>query len=103
MSSLFEEDMQPCAKVQASSSVVPLGSSVSASCVIGDSCPLVIRQGAAIEWHLDQYSLPSSSSTGEGCAVSEVLIPNFNLSRASLVCSIQGQVVGGVTIRAGCK
>lgn len=102
MSSLFEEGTQPCAKVQTSSSVVPLGSSVSASCIIGDSC-LIIRQGAAIEWRLDNNLLPSSSSTSEGGPVSEVFLPNFKLSRASLICSIQGEVVGGVEIKAGCE
>lgn len=98
-----EKDTQPCAKVQTSSLVVPLGSPVSASCVIGDSCPLVLQQDDAIEWQLDQYTLPSSPSTGEGGRVSKVFIPSFNLSRAFLICSIQGHVVGGVEIRAGCK
>ncbi|XP_056900960.1 granulocyte colony-stimulating factor receptor isoform X1 [Takifugu flavidus] len=95
-------DTLPCAKVQTSSFVVPLGGSVSASCVIRDSCPLVSQQGGGvIEWQLDGYALPSSSSTREGERASRVLIPSFNLSRAFLTCNIQAQVVGGVEIRAG--
>lgn len=99
----LEGDTQPCAEVQTSSSVVLLGSPVSASCVIRDSCLLVIHQGAVIEWQLDNHTLHNSSSTSEGGKVSKVYIPSFTLPRAFLTCSIQAQVVGGVKIRAGCE
>nr|XP_046254767.1 granulocyte colony-stimulating factor receptor [Scatophagus argus]XP_046254768.1 granulocyte colony-stimulating factor receptor [Scatophagus argus] len=99
-----EADMQPCAKVQTSSSVVPLGSPVTATCVIRNGCPLLIGQAVRVEWRLDNHFLPNSSVANESITVSEVVIPNFNHTRASLTCCVQTspvQVVGGVEIRAG--
>lgn len=98
--------MQPCAKVQTSSSVVPLGSPVTATCVIRDDCPLVIGQAVHIEWRLDDGFIPSSPEASESGMISKVVIPNFNHSRAFLTCCVQAspiQVVGGVEIRAGCE
>uniref|UniRef100_A0A7N6AG06 Colony stimulating factor 3 receptor (granulocyte) n=1 Tax=Anabas testudineus TaxID=64144 RepID=A0A7N6AG06_ANATE len=98
------EDVQPCAKVQTSSSVVPLGSPVTATCVIRDDCPLVIGQAVHIEWRLDDGFIPSSPEASESGMISKVVIPNFNHSRAFLTCCVQAspiQVVGGVEIRAG--
>lgn len=42
----------------------------------------------------------------ENGTISEVVIPNFSLSREFLTCYVQAssiQVVGGVEIRAGCE
>ena len=103
---MLEGDRQPCAKVQASSSVVALGSSVTATCVISDSCPLLIEEAAQIKWRIDNRFLPSDLVTSEGTRVSKVVIPNVNVSRAFLTCCVQAsplQVVGGVEIRAGCE
>ncbi|XP_076592347.1 granulocyte colony-stimulating factor receptor [Chaetodon auriga] len=99
-----EDVMQPCAKVQTSSSVVPLGSPVTATCVIRDSCPLVIGQAVQIEWRLGNRFLPSSPVANESATVSEVVIPSFNHTRAFLTCCVQAspaQVAAGVEIRAG--
>ncbi|XP_070768159.1 granulocyte colony-stimulating factor receptor [Enoplosus armatus] len=99
-----EDGIQPCAEVQTSSSVVPLGSPVTATCVIRDSCPLVIGQAVHIEWRLGDRFLPSSPVANESGRVSELLIPSFNHTRAILTCCVQAspvQVVGGVEIRAG--
>ncbi|XP_074509200.1 granulocyte colony-stimulating factor receptor-like isoform X1 [Sebastes fasciatus] len=99
-----EDDIQPCAKVQTSSSVVPLGSPVKATCVIRDDCPLVIGQAVHIEWRLGDRFLPSSPVANESDRVSEVVIPSFNHTRELLKCCVQGsppQVVAGVEIRAG--
>ncbi|KAM7383147.1 hypothetical protein PAMP_002829 [Pampus punctatissimus] len=99
-----EDDMQPCAKVQTPSSVVPLGSPVTATCVIRDDCPVVIGQAVHIEWRLGDHFLPSSTIASESGRVSEVVIPSFNHTRAFLTCCVQAspiQIVGGVEIRAG--
>lgn len=99
-----EGDIQPCAKVQASRSVVPLGSPVTATCVIRDSCRLLIGQDVHIRWRLDDRFLPSSPAANGSSRVSDVVIPSFNHTRAFLTCCVQAspiQVVGGVEIRAG--
>ncbi|XP_019122695.2 granulocyte colony-stimulating factor receptor [Larimichthys crocea] len=99
-----EDDRQPCAKVQTSSPVVPLGSPVTATCIIRDSCPVVIGQAVHIQWRLDNRFLPSSTVANESGRVSEVVIPSFNHTRGSLTCCVQASsllVVGGVDIRAG--
>ncbi|KAA8591763.1 hypothetical protein FQN60_017137 [Etheostoma spectabile] len=99
-----ENDIQPCAEVQTSSSVVPLGSPVTATCIIRDSCHLVIGQAVHIEWRLGDHSLPGSPVANESSRFSEVVIPSFNHTREFLTCCIQAspvQVVGGVEIRAG--
>ncbi|XP_020489152.1 granulocyte colony-stimulating factor receptor isoform X1 [Labrus bergylta] len=99
-----EDDVEPCATVQSSSSVVPLGSNVTATCVIREDCPLAIGQAVHIEWHLGSRFLPSSPGANDSSRVSQVVVPSFNHTRAFLTCSVRGspaQVVGGVQIRAG--
>ncbi|XP_036931307.1 granulocyte colony-stimulating factor receptor [Acanthopagrus latus] len=99
-----EDDMQPCAKVQTSSSVVPLGSPVRATCVIREDCPAFVGQDVHIEWRLEDRLLPSSPAANQSSRVSEVVIPSFNHTRASLTCCVQAspaQVLAGVEIRAG--
>ncbi|XP_051262889.1 granulocyte colony-stimulating factor receptor [Dicentrarchus labrax] len=99
-----EDGIQPCAEVQTSSSAVPLGSPVTATCVITDACPLVIGQAVHIVWMLGDRFLPSSSVSNESGRVSEVVIQSFNHTREFLTCCVQAspvQVVGGVEIRAG--
>lgn len=99
-----ENITRPCAQLQTSSSVVPIGSPVTATCVISEDCPLAIGQAVHTEWHLGDRLVPSSPVANTSGRVSEAVIPSFNDSRAFLTCSIQGsptQVVAGVEIRAG--
>lgn len=99
-----EDAVQPCAKVQTSSSVVALGSPVSATCVIREDCPLALGPTVRIDWRLDNRVLPNSSVVNESSRISQVVIPNFNSTRAFLTCCILTspmQIVGGVEIRAG--
>ncbi|XP_039974588.1 granulocyte colony-stimulating factor receptor isoform X2 [Xiphias gladius] len=99
-----EDVIQRCANIQTSSSVVPLGSPVTATCVIRDDCLLVIGQAVHIEWRLGEQFIPSSPVDSESGRASEVVIPSFNHTRAFLTCCFQAspvQVVGGVEIRAG--
>ncbi|XP_058504672.1 granulocyte colony-stimulating factor receptor [Solea solea] len=99
-----EGAIQPCAKIQASNSVVPLGSPVTATCVIRDDCLQVVGQGVQIEWHLGSEIIPSSPLVSESSKASQVVVRSFNHTRAFLTCCIQAsptQVVAGVEIRAG--
>uniref|UniRef100_A0A667Z0B2 Colony stimulating factor 3 receptor n=1 Tax=Myripristis murdjan TaxID=586833 RepID=A0A667Z0B2_9TELE len=97
------DEMLPCASVQTSSSVVVLGSPVTATCVIRDGCPLARGQAVHIEWHLGQRLVPSSPAANDS-RTSMVVIPSFNDTMAYLTCCVQAspcQIVGGVAIRAG--
>ncbi|KAM9797834.1 granulocyte colony-stimulating factor receptor-like [Neosynchiropus ocellatus] len=102
---VFDDGTEPCATVWTNSSLVPLGSPVTAICVIRDGCPLVSGQTGHIQWRLGNRSLPDSSvRTENGAEVSEVNIQSFNHSKAFLTCSLQvstPMVLGGVVIRAG--
>ncbi|XP_018555599.1 granulocyte colony-stimulating factor receptor [Lates calcarifer] len=96
-----EDVIQPCVTIQTSGSVVPLGSRVTATCVIRDDCLLGTGH---IEWRLGDRFIPSSPVSSESGRVSEVVIPSFNHTREFLTCCLQAspiQVVGGVEIRAG--
>ena len=99
----LEDNTQPCAKIHTSSSVVPLGSPLTATCVIREDCPL--GQAVHIEWRLGNRFIPSSAVANESDRVSQAVISSFNHTRALLTCSIQAsdQVVAGVEIRAGCE
>ncbi|KAM9309866.1 granulocyte colony-stimulating factor receptor isoform 1-T3 [Pholidichthys leucotaenia] len=99
-----EEEIQPCAKMQTSSSVVPLGSPVTATCVIREDCPLITGRDDRIEWRLGDSVISTSPGANESSRVSRAVISSFNHTRAILTCSIQAsvnQVVAGVEIRAG--
>ncbi|KAG7216874.1 hypothetical protein INR49_001528 [Caranx melampygus] len=99
-----EDVIQPCANIRTSSSVVPLGSPVTATCVIREDCLPVTGQAVHIEWRLGDRFVPSSPVVNESSRVSEVVIPSFNHTRAFLTCCLQTspvQVAGGVEIRAG--
>ncbi|XP_035018900.1 granulocyte colony-stimulating factor receptor [Hippoglossus stenolepis] len=99
-----EDVRRPCAHIQTPSSVVALGSPVTATCVISDNCLQAIGQAVRVEWRLGGRLLPSSPAANQSDRVSEVVIPSFNHTRAFLTCCVQtspSQVVGGVEIRAG--
>ncbi|XP_072317041.1 granulocyte colony-stimulating factor receptor [Eucyclogobius newberryi] len=99
-----EDAVQPCAEVKTSSSVVVVGSSVSASCTVREDCPIPIPPSVPLEWQLDGKGLPSSSVANQSGSTSTVVIPNFNSTTAVLTCTVQTsppQIVGGVQIRTG--
>ncbi|KAJ7985228.1 hypothetical protein DPEC_G00349910 [Dallia pectoralis] len=108
-----ENDWSPCAVVHPSSTLVALGSTVTASCLIRDDCPIAKGQAIRVVWKLDQRSLAEDNESDRGkpaAAVkggwnSTVVIPSFTDTRAVLTCSILhaslSQIVGGVEIRAG--
>lgn len=95
----------PCAWVRASSTVVPLGSPVTATCEVSEGCHLFSQRDLHLDWQLENSIIPDGVVTTESGQLSRIFIPNFNYTRAFLVCLAQGsppQVVGGVQIRAGC-
>ncbi|XP_017270764.1 granulocyte colony-stimulating factor receptor [Kryptolebias marmoratus] len=98
-----DNDTELCAKIHIWSSVVPLGSPVSATCVIRKDCPLVIGQAVQIEWRLGSHLVPGSPVANESDRVSRVVISSFNHTKAVLTCWIKAtsQIVAGMEIRAG--
>uniref|UniRef100_A0A7N8YLA3 Colony stimulating factor 3 receptor n=1 Tax=Mastacembelus armatus TaxID=205130 RepID=A0A7N8YLA3_9TELE len=98
----IEDDIQSCAKVQTASAVVPLGSPVTATCIIRDDCPLATGQD--VQWRLNDRLIPGISVASDSGRIYKVAISDFNHTRAFLTCCVQAspiQVVGGVEIRAG--
>ncbi|CAL9705127.1 unnamed protein product [Knipowitschia caucasica] len=99
-----DNEVQLCAEVQASRSVVVLGSAVWASCTTTEHCPVPIAPSLPMGWHLNGALLPHGSVTSDGNRTSTVVIANFSRPMASLTCSVltsPPQIVGGVQIRAG--
>ncbi|MED6291214.1 hypothetical protein CHARACLAT_021156, partial [Characodon lateralis] len=98
-----EGDSEPCAKIHTSSSVVPLGSPVTATCNIREDCLVGLGQAVDIEWRLGSELILSSPAANESNRVSRVVLSSFNYTRAALICCIRAssQVVAGVEIRAG--
>lgn len=104
-SSFSEGVAGPCARLQASSSVVPLGSPVTATCEVREGCHLFSQGNLHLDWRLDDRLVLDSVVIHQSGLVSQIVIPNFNYTRGFLVCLAQGsslQVVGGVQIKAGC-
>ena len=98
-------DAELCAEVQVSSSLVRLGSAVTATCIIREDCPQLAGQAAHIQWHLENRLIPGSPAANDSSRVSTTVVSSFNLTRAVLTCSIRdrGQPEAGVVIRAGCE
>lgn len=98
-------DTEPCATIRIWSTVVHLGSPVSATCVIRKNCPLVIGQAVQIEWHVGSRSVPGSPVADESDWVSRVVVSSFNHTKAVLTCGIKAtsQIVAGKEIQAGCE
>lgn len=104
-SSFSEGVAGPCARVRASSTVVPLGSPVTATCEVREGCHLFSQGNLHLDWRLEDQPIHDSVVTNQRDLVSQIVIPNFNYTRGFLVCLARGsssQVVGGVQIRAGC-
>lgn len=104
-SSFSEGAAGPCAWVRASSSVVPLGSPVTATCEVSEGCHLFSQPDLHLDWRLENRLIPDGVVATESGRLSRIVIPNFNYTRAFLVCLARGspsQVVGGLQIRAGC-
>ncbi|TSK34915.1 Granulocyte colony-stimulating factor receptor [Bagarius yarrelli] len=102
---LFPGNVQasPCAEVNSSSSLVPFGSPVTASCYIKDcQQQLEKKQDFLIKWKKNAHFIPSSKASKNN--VNEILISNFTDTQVVLECLIcdqnNCQVVGGVVIKA---
>ncbi|KAK3551617.1 hypothetical protein QTP70_020825, partial [Hemibagrus guttatus] len=101
---LFPKDIRvsPCAVVNSSSTVVPFGSAVTASCYIKEECQLEKKQDFIIRWKKNAQFIPSTKASQKN--VNEIHISNFTDKQAVLECFICDHsicnVVGGVLIRA---
>lgn len=98
-----------CASVAVGSSVVPLGSTITASCTIRSKLCRGLEQGKVqITWMLDNEPMAGSQHQGPGgTEVSNLTLPRFNRTQAKLWCWVEWnrtkQRVGMAEIRAGCK
>ncbi|MBN3272210.1 CSF3R factor, partial [Polyodon spathula] len=96
-----------CGEVSVESPVVVLGSSVTASCEIGDNCAFFDGQDIQIEWRLNNGVIPKSQYTNQTIRKSNLTIPCFNTTQGYLSCFVvlhrQAQLVALVQITAGCK
>ncbi|NXW41150.1 CSF3R factor, partial [Nyctiprogne leucopyga] len=96
-----------CALVAVGSPVVPLGSSVTASCTIWTKLCRGLEQGKVqITWMLDNEPMAGSQCQGPGgTEVSNLTLPQFNRAQAKLWCWVEWngtkQRVGMAEIRAG--
>ncbi|KAM6045541.1 granulocyte colony-stimulating factor receptor isoform 1-T2 [Chlamydotis macqueenii] len=96
-----------CASVAVGSPVVPLGSTVTASCTIRRELCRGLEQGKVrIAWMLDNEPVAGSQHQGPGgTEVSNLTLPQFNRTQAKLWCCVEWngtkQRVGMVEIRAG--
>ncbi|PKU35363.1 granulocyte colony-stimulating factor receptor [Limosa lapponica baueri] len=97
-----------CATVAVGSPIVPLGSSVTASCTIrSELCRGLERGKIRITWMLDNEPMAGSQQRGpSGMEVSNLTLPQFNRTQAKLWCWLEWngtkQRVGMAEIRAGC-
>ncbi|KAF5901443.1 granulocyte colony-stimulating factor receptor, partial [Clarias magur] len=92
----------PCAEVNSSSTMVPFGSAVTASCFINEECSLTKNHNFHIKWNKNAHFFTSSKGIQKN--VYEIFISNFNDTKAVLECFICSddncQVVGAVEIKA---
>lgn len=96
---------EPCARVRASSTLVPLGSPVTATCRVSESCSLLSQHRLQLAWQLNDRIITDGVTTADGGRLSQIVIPNFNLTVAALEClngSSNPLVLAGVLIKATC-
>ncbi|RXM96754.1 Interleukin-6 receptor subunit beta [Acipenser ruthenus] len=94
-----------CGEVSIESPVVVLGSSVTASCEIGDNCTFFDGQDIQIEWRLNDDLIPKSQYTNQSSRKSNLTIPCFNTTQGYLSCFVvlhgQAQLADVIQITAG--
>ncbi|XP_066191543.1 granulocyte colony-stimulating factor receptor isoform X1 [Sylvia atricapilla] len=96
-----------CALVTLDSPIVPLGSTVTASCTVhGELCHGLEQGKIRISWMLDNKPVAGSQRQGPGgTEVSNLTLPRFNHTQAKLWCCVEWngtkQRVGMTEIRAG--
>ncbi|KAI5614156.1 granulocyte colony-stimulating factor receptor, partial [Silurus asotus] len=92
-----------CAEVNSSSTVVPLGSAVSASCYIKKECTLTQTRSFSIEWKRNAQFIHRSNASQKN--VYDVHITNLTDMQNVLECFVcdydNCNIVGAVEIRAG--
>ncbi|KAJ8340845.1 hypothetical protein SKAU_G00331360 [Synaphobranchus kaupii] len=95
----------PCAEIHVQAPVVVLGSSLKASCLVPEGCPLVHGRNIRIEWRLNGRIIAGQTPANQSNRISTVSVPSFSDTRADLTCCVclegKCQIVEGKKITAG--
>nr|XP_023676945.1 granulocyte colony-stimulating factor receptor isoform X1 [Paramormyrops kingsleyae] len=95
----------PCAQVRVPANTVHLGSSISATCILSDGCPLAQGRDVRVEWRLNGRHLPAGRPANQSARSYDVVVPSFTDARGDLICCVRTgtecQEVAGVTVQAG--
>lgn len=91
-----------CGEVNTSASVVAVGSSISASCLINNECPLTKGKEFRVEWKINNHLVPTNLTYLERNGTYAAFIPNILGTSAEITCGIcvdtNCQIVGGSII-----
>ncbi|KAA0703581.1 hypothetical protein E1301_Tti020271 [Triplophysa tibetana] len=77
-----------CGKVNTSASVVAVGSSISASCLINNECPLTKGKEFRVEWKINNHLVPTNLTYLERNGTYAASIPNILGKSAEITCGI---------------
>ncbi|XP_048880897.1 granulocyte colony-stimulating factor receptor isoform X2 [Brienomyrus brachyistius] len=95
----------PCAQVWVPANTVHLGSSVSATCILSDDCPLAQGQDVQVAWRLNGRHLPAGRPANQSARSYDVVVPSFTDAWGDLTCCVhtetECQEVAGVKVQAG--
>ncbi|XP_030074348.1 granulocyte colony-stimulating factor receptor isoform X2 [Microcaecilia unicolor] len=102
---LLLKGVQPCAQVSLESPIVPVGSPVTATCTVRNSC-IDLEEEIQILWKLDEEYLPETEQNNSSWGIgSRVTLHSFNRTRGMLSCYAAGtgipQLMDRVEIRTG--
>lgn len=92
-----------CGEVNTSASVVAVGSSISASCLIHSDCPLTKGKEFRVEWKINNHLVPSNLTYSERNGTYGVFIPHILGMSADIACQVcvktNCQIVDGSIIK----
>ncbi|XP_056618674.1 granulocyte colony-stimulating factor receptor isoform X2 [Triplophysa dalaica] len=91
-----------CGEVNTSASMVAVGSSITASCLINNECPLTKGKEFRVEWKINNHLVPTNLTYLERNGTYAAFIPNILGTSAEITCGIcvetNCQIVGGSII-----
>lgn len=92
-----------CGEVNTSASVVAVGSSISASCLIHGDCPLTEGKEFRVEWKINNHLVPSNLTYLDRNGTYAVSIPHIQGTSADIACRVcietNCQIVDGGIIK----
>ncbi|XP_074161274.1 granulocyte colony-stimulating factor receptor isoform X1 [Sminthopsis crassicaudata] len=103
----FSNGLQDCGDIQVSASVIHLGASVTASCIINPNCMIPAGTATRIVWKLDLEKLPEGwqHQREDGILQSNITLPHFNHTHAMLSCCLLWketfQIIEQAELKAG--